>query len=100
MILVKGVTSFLSTKLSPKSTTFMKNKRVNLQITEISKPFTTACGTQSVVITCLFTAFIDEHYECKSLEDYNGKVKPFLQNHIKNTINRVEIHYMNYAKKR
>ncbi|MBO0600556.1 hypothetical protein I2483_02665 [Sporosarcina sp. E16_3] len=97
MIYVKGIVSFLSNKKLPKSKTYMKNKFVSMKIIEVTKRFSTT-GEEYVVITCNFTVSMDEDYACKSLEDYNGKVKPFLQKYIKSLIYRVEIHHLNYLR--
>ena len=98
MIYVKGIISFLSNGKLPKSKIYMKNKFVSMKIIEITERFSTTEEEQSVVITCSFTVSMDEHYACKSLEDYNGKVKPFLEKYIKSLIYRVEIHHLNYLR--
>ncbi|MET3656762.1 MULTISPECIES: hypothetical protein [Sporosarcina] len=98
MIYVKGIVSFLSNSKLPKTKTYMKNKFVSMKIIEITERYSTTEEEQSVVITCSFTVSMDEDYVCKSLEDYNGKVKPFLQKHIKSLIYRVEIHHLNYLR--
>ncbi|WP_421102905.1 hypothetical protein ACOKXV_09195 [Sporosarcina psychrophila] len=98
MIYVKGIISFQSFSKLPKSKIYMKNKFVNMKIIEITERFSTTEEEQYVVITCSFTVSMDEDYACKSLEDYNGKVKPFLQKYIKSLIYRVEIHHLNYLR--
>ena len=98
MIYVKGIISFLSNSKLPKSKIYMKNKFVSMKIIDITERFSTNEEEQSVVITCSFTVSMDEDYTCKSLEDYNGKVKPFLHKYIKNLIYRVEIHHLNYLR--
>ena len=98
MIYVRGIVSFLSNSKLPKSKIYMKNKFVSMKIIDSSEHFSTSEEEQSVVVTCSFTVSMDEDYLCKSLEDYNGKVKPFLQKYIKNLIYRVEIHHLNYLR--
>jgi len=96
MIYARGVISFLSKDIIPTSTTYLKNKRVHMEIVEIAERNPTASGPQAVEITCRYTASLYEHYACKSLEDYNGRVKPFLQEQIGCLIFRVEVHYLRY----
>lgn len=96
MIYVKGIVSFLATDPVPKSKNYKKNKRVHIQIMNVNERNTVE-GAQSLELTCNFTAYLNEDYTCKSLEDYNGKVKPFLQQQLKTLIYRVEVHYLNYV---
>lgn len=100
MIYVKGIVSFLSNSRLPKSKIYMKNKFVSMKIIEITERISTTEEEKSVVITCSFIVSMDEDYTCKSLEDYTGKVKPFLQKYIKSLIYRVEIHNLNYLRNR
>lgn len=96
MIYAQGVISFLSKDIIPTSTTYLKNNRVHMEIVEIAERNPTADGPQAFEITCRYTASLYENYACKSLEDYNGKVKPFLQEQIDCLIFRVEVHYLRY----
>ena len=96
MIYAQGVISFLAKDILPTSTTYLKNNRLHLEIVEIAERHSATGGAQSLEITCRYTAFLREDYNCKSLEDYNGKVKPFLQEQIGCLIFRVEVHYLNY----
>ncbi|MBO0587380.1 hypothetical protein [Sporosarcina sp. E16_8] len=98
MIYVKGIVSFLSNSKLPKSKIYMKNKFVSMKVIEINQRISSTDEEQSVVITCSFTVSMDEDYICKSLEDYTGKVKPFLQKYIKSLIYRVEIQNLNYLR--
>ena len=97
MIYATGIVSFLSKSNAPKSKVYMKNSRVHMEIIEIADRHVTAEGIQSIEVTCRFKASLNEDYDCKSLEDYNGKVKPFLQRYIKNLIYRVEVHDLRYG---
>lgn len=97
MIYAQGVVSFLSKDTIPTSTTYLKNNRVHMEIVEIAERNPTAGGPSAFEITCRYTASLYENYACKSLEDYNGKVKPFLQEQIDCLIFRVEVHYLRYA---
>lgn len=96
MIYAEGIISFLSKDIVPTSNTYMKNDLVHMEIIEITERYSTTNRTKSLEITCRYTASLNENYECKSLEDYNGKVKPFLQKQIDHLIYRVEVHYLNY----
>ncbi|KAA0965631.1 hypothetical protein FQ087_04875 [Sporosarcina sp. ANT_H38] len=98
MIYAKGIISFQSNSIPTKSKIYMKNVNVKMEILEITKRSSSTGEEQSIVITCSYIAHLNEHYECKSLEDYNGKVKPFLQKYIKNLIYRVEVHHLNYLR--
>ncbi len=96
MIYAQGIVSFLSKDSVPTSNTYLKNNRVHLEITETAKRHSTAGRSQTLEITCRYRASLNEDYTCRSLEDYNGKVKPFLQKHIDGLIYRVEVHYLRY----
>lgn len=74
----------------------MKNKHVHMEIIEIAERHSVAGGSQTFEVTCRYTASLYEDYNCKSLEDYNGKVKPLLQKQINCLIFRVEVHYLRY----
>lgn len=96
MIYAQGVVSFLSKGIIPTSTTYLKNNRVHMEIVGITERKTVPGDSQAFEITCRYTASLYENYACKSLEDYNGKVKPFLQEQIDCLIFRVEVHYLRY----
>ncbi|MFJ7936475.1 hypothetical protein [Sporosarcina sp. NPDC096371] len=96
MIYAEGIISFLSKDKVPTSGIYIKNDRVHMKIIKTAERPLTAGDTQSLEITCRYTAYLHESYNCRSLEDYNGKVKPFLQKQINRLIYRVEVHYLNY----
>ena len=96
MIYAEGIISFLSKDIVPTSKVYLKNNRVHMKIIEVAERHSTASSTQSFEITCRYTASLNEEYDCRSLEDYNGKVKPFLQKQIDCLIFRVEVHYLRY----
>ncbi|WP_318618038.1 hypothetical protein [Sporosarcina sp. YIM B06819] len=96
MIYATGIISFLSKDIVPTSATYLKNDRVHMEIVEIAERHSPAGGPQTFEVTCRYTASLYEDYACRSLEDYNGKVKPFLQKQIGCLIFRVEVHYLRY----
>lgn len=98
MIYAQGIVSFLSKNIvSTTSTTYLKNARVHIEIIEITERHSAAGGPQIFEVTCRYTASLYEDYACRSLEDYNGKVKPFLQRQLDCLVLRVEIHYLRYV---
>ena len=95
MIYARGVVSFLSNNMDPLSIVKLNKKKITLEV--IRKiPLGDSSGLIGK-ITCKFIVMLPRSYECKSLEDYTGKVKPFLQEFIKNVITSVEISHLNYS---
>lgn len=44
-----------------------------------------------------YTAFLPRSYECRFLEDYTGKVKPFLEKQLSKRIVRLQVTHLNYV---
>lgn len=95
MIYASGVVSFLSNNRDFKSIVNRKNKNISLEVRERS-----TSQEENDKISCKFTALLPRSYECKTLEDYTGKIKPFLQQAIRTTIVSVEVSHLNYASSR
>lgn len=94
MIYVRGVVSFLSNNKDLSSIVNLKSKNISLKILEGFYPDESDDSPRKVA--CAFTASLPRSFECKSLEDYTGKVKPFLQKSIRNVIVSVEVSDLNY----
>lgn len=43
-----------------------------------------------------FTAFLPRSYECRFLEDYTGKIKPFIEKQIPERIVSLQVTHLNY----
>lgn len=54
----------------------------------------------SLKIKYRYTAFLPRSYECQSLEDYTGKIKPFIQKQIPNMIISLQVTHLNYVSER
>lgn len=44
-----------------------------------------------------YTAFIEKSRECRFLEDYIGKVKPFIESQTQATVARLQVKHLNYV---
>lgn len=51
----------------------------------------------SLKVKYAFTAFLPKSYECRFLEDYTGKVKPFLEKQLSKRIVRLQVTHLNYV---
>ncbi|AOV07656.1 hypothetical protein BI350_08980 [Sporosarcina ureilytica] len=47
-----------------------------------------------------YTAFLPRSYECQTLEDYTGKIKPFIQSQIPSMIVSLQVIHLNYVSER
>lgn len=94
MIYASGVVTMLATNENAKVFKNFKNKTVTLKF--IDEVLSTDHEDTAKKIRCEFTAILPRSYECRSLEDYTGKIKPFLQSSIKNVIVTVQISHLNY----
>ena len=92
MIYASGVVTFLSNnkKLTRKK---YKSRTIALEVIE---EIHSVDNSPSKTI-CKYVALLPRSYECRSLEDYTGRVKPFLQKSIDTTIVSVLVSHLNYA---
>lgn len=92
MIYASGVVTFLSNnkKFNSKK---LKRKTIALEVVE-EIPAEDDLPGKTI---CKYVALLPRSYECKSLEDYTGRVKPFLQKSINNVIVSVQVSHLNYA---
>lgn len=51
----------------------------------------------SLKIKYAYTAFLPKSYECRFLDDYTGKVKPFLERQTSKRIVRLQVTHLNYV---
>ncbi len=51
----------------------------------------------SLKIKYAYTAFLPKSYECRFLDDYTGKVKPFLERQMSKRIVRLQVTHLNYV---
>jgi len=98
MIFTTGIVSFLSNDLKPTVKIVKKSRTIRLEIIERSEVFSKSKQKNITKITCKYAALLIEDWECKSINDYIGKVKPFLENHIKGTITSVEVEQLQYRR--
>ena len=94
MIYASGVVTFWANPKEAKKFKKFKRKTMTLELIEDAYPSDSNPITGK--ISCKYTAFIPRSYECKSLEDYTGKIKPHLQKSIKHTIVSVQVSHLNY----
>lgn len=96
MIQARGVVSFLSNSTEKIGKFNRKNNKISMKVIEKTELSSEDCAGSAVKITCIFSANLPRSFECKSLEDYTGKIKPFLKDTINRVIISVEIHHLNY----
>ncbi|WP_172369542.1 hypothetical protein [Sporosarcina jiandibaonis] len=95
MIYASGVVTFLSTNKKFNSKKY-KRRTIALEVIREIPSEDDAPGKT----VCKYVALLPRSYECKSLEDYTGKIKPFLQKSIDNIIVTVQVSHLNYASDR
>lgn len=94
MIYASGVVTFLANEKETNTFKKFKRKTITLELMEVV--FSTDSNSLTRKISCKFTAILPRSFECKSLEDYTGKIKPYLQKSIKHTIVSVQVSHLNY----
>lgn len=92
MVNATGFVTFLTYHLDPK---FYINRDHNLIKISSYKTVHDLEGNPAFEVTCKYSVYLPVHYECKSLEDYTGKVYPFLVRFLKNIV-RTEVHNLSY----
>lgn len=97
MIYASGIVAFISSRKTVPKGFIRKNKTLSLEV--IGQPeMVSKEGVNLVMkVRCRFRAILPERVECRSLEDYTGTIKPFIQQSIKNVVLSVEIHHLNYT---
>ena len=89
MIYASGVVTFLS---SNKKFTRKKNKSRTIALEFIEEIHSVDNSASKTV--CKYVALLPRSYECRSLEDYTGRVKPFLQKLIDTPIVSVQVSHL------
>lgn len=95
MIYASGVVSFL---LKPKPIIKMKRKYITLQA--IEGYYSEDNGDSARKVACKFTVILPRNFDCRSLEDYTGRIKPFIEKETNNVIVLVEVSHLNYLSNR
>ena len=92
MIYASGVVTFLSNnkKLTRKA---FNSRTIALEF--IEEIHSMDDSTSKTI--CKYVVLLPRSYECKTLEDYTGKIKPFLQKSIETPIVSVQVSHLNYA---
>lgn len=72
----------------------MKRKHITLNV--IKGYYSEDSLNSTRKVACKFTAILPKSYDCRSLEDYTGRIKPFIQKETNNIITSVEISHLNY----
>lgn len=93
MVNANGFVTFLTYNLDPK---FYINRDHNLIKISSYKNVNDSEGNPAYEVTCNYSVYLPVHYECRSLEDYTGKVYPFLVHFLKRNIIRTEVHNLTY----
>ena len=92
MIYASGVVTFLSNN---KKFTSKKFKSRTIALEFIEEIHSEDVSTSKTI--CKYVALLPRSYECRSLEDYTGRVKPFLQKSIDTPVVSVQVSHLNYA---
>ena len=95
LIYASGIVSFL---LQPKPIIKMKRKYITLEV--IKGYYSEDNGDSTRKVACKFTAILPRSFDCRSLEDYTGRIKPFIQKETNNVIASVEVSHLNYLSSR
>lgn len=95
MIYASGVVTLLLNNKASDSIKKLKSRTVSLEVIEEITPADSNGSTGKII--CKYTAILPRSFECKTLEDYTGKIKPFLQKSIDNVIISVQVSHLNYA---
>lgn len=91
MIFASGIVSFLT---EPKPKTRINRKFITLKV--IKNYYPEDSINKARKIACRFTVILPKSYECRSLEDYTGKIKPFIEKETHNIVTSLEISHLNY----
>lgn len=94
MIYASGVVTILTKSGEKLPIRRLKAKMITLEVIEEIIPAEHNEWTGKVIGK--FTAILPRSFECRSLEDYTGKVKPFLQQSIGSLIVSVQVSHLNY----
>lgn len=92
MIYTSGLVTILDK--SDKPFTIQRNKRKFITLKKADNTL-----NEEGKVSYRFTAILPRSYECYSLEDYTGKIKPFLQDAIGRVIVSVHVTHLNYLSK-
>lgn len=95
MIYASGIVSFL---LKPEPKIKMNRKYITLEV--IEGYYSEVSGDSTRKVACKFTAILPRNFKCKSLEDYTGRIKPFIEKETRNVIVSVEVSHLNYLSSR
>ena len=91
MIFASGIVTFL---IEPKPKIRINRKLITLKVIKDYYPEDDL--TKLKKIACRFTVILPNSFECRSLEDYTGKIKPFIEKETHNIVSSVEISHLNY----
>lgn len=92
MVNAIGYVTFLTYELNHK---FSIRKNHNVIKIHSYKEVADQYNRPAYEVTCKYSIYLPAHYECKSLEDYTGRVYPFLEQFLRN-ITRTEVHSLTY----
>lgn len=92
MVNAIGYVTFLTYELNQK---FSIRKNHNVIKLHSYKEIADLYNRPAYEVTCKYSVYLPAHYECKSLEDYTGRVYPFLEHFLRNII-RTEVHSLTY----
>ncbi|KUF27513.1 hypothetical protein AMR94_23190 [Bacillus sp. G3(2015)] len=75
-------------------------KQCNALIESInSKSMKDYKGNPVLEITCKYSILMEEDNECKTIDDYAGKISPFLRSIVGSGLVRTENYYLNHVDK-
>lgn len=52
---------------------------------------------QGLKVKYVYKAFLPRSYECRFLEDYTGKIKPFIEQHTSKRVVSLQVTHLNYV---
>lgn len=79
------------TSVNMKSMTEFNSQNLSLEKLEEER------GIETFKVKYAFTAFLPRSYECRFLEDYTGKIKPFIEKQISERIVSLQVTHLNYV---
>ncbi len=94
MIYASGLATFFVSKKQFNALMKFKHEMITLELKQ-GQSIDSFKETQNRLIY-EFTAILPRNYECRSLEDYTGKVKPYLEESTNHKLVSVQVSHLNY----
>ncbi|PEF99665.1 cytoplasmic protein [Bacillus toyonensis] len=98
MINAIGIAVILSYDFNNKNKVYLSESNALIEVIE-SKNMIDYEGNPVIELTCKYSILIDRDIDCKSLDDYAGKVFPFLSSVVEYGLVRNENYHFSYTDK-